>query len=345
MSFRPILGVLLCVALWLAGAPGGHAQTIISLHKDYRFINMRRHNDIQGVEAIYDDYRRGWLRRYNSEVLVGQREDKDIADTPRCSRVDGELYSQMKRANCGGGHVFRSNLTAIYGHDSDRGSTSETGALGFVSYERIFPNDNFVGFGVTFGKSSISHTLNGMTLDVDTTDVGGHLLAGYRFANGSWTTWNISFIKAIDDTTRNGNITGSYDSTSLMVTGVWYNDYELAHDLYLTYGIDYTFMGLWADSSFVESNGARQAVGDGWVGDITPSLMFVKTFEDGEAFARIGSSVEVLNISDRPFDATIDIGGSKNIGGNFALTGTLGGSYRVGGYFEARGSVRVVGKF
>lgn len=345
MSFRLVHSILLGVAVLFVAAPVADAQTIVSLHKDYRFINMRRHNDIQGVEAIYDDYRRSWLRRYNSEILVGNRDDKDIADTPRCSSIDGELYSQMKRVNCGGGHIFRSNLTGIYGHDSDRGTTSETGALGFLSYERIFPNDNFLGFGVTLGKSRISHSFNGVTLDVDTTDIGGHLLAGYRFANGSTTTWNISFIKAIDDTTRNGNITGSYDSTSLMVTGVWYNDYELAHDLYLSYGIDYTFMGIWADSRFVESNGTIQRVGDGWVGDITPSLMFVKTFEDGEAFARFGSSVEVLNISDRPFDATIDIGGSKNLNGNIALTGTLGGSYRVGGYFEARGSVRVVGKF
>lgn len=340
---RSVRVAWMVAAVLFCGVPDATAQSpVVTQHRDYAFITMRRHNDIQGVEAIFDDYRRGWLRRHNSEVLVGTPPNDGVADTPRCSSIDGK----RPREHCGGAHIFRSNVTAIGASDNYRGgSTRETGLLGYLGYEYLFANDVFLGFGASFATSDIDHRLGGQTLNVRTQEVGAHLVTGYLFGNGSRTAWNVSFVGADNDTVRNGNVTGTYDTVSLMVTGVWYNDRQLSDDLYLAYGIDYTFLGIWGDGGFADSSGAFQPVRDGWRGDITPSLMLVKTFDGGEAFARVGSSIEVVNSSDRPFDATLDVGGSMNLAPNIALTGTLGGSYRDGGYFEGRGSVRLVGKF
>ena len=140
-------------------------------HNDYRFISIRRHNDIQGVEAVYDDYRRNWLLRYNSDLMIGDRPDRGVADTPRCSSLDG---GRMTRVNCGGAHIFRTNLTGIVASDGDGANTDEIGFLGYVGYEYLFSNDAFLGLGATFGGSRIQHRLGGSSLDVDTFDLGLH---------------------------------------------------------------------------------------------------------------------------------------------------------------------------
>ena len=60
LKYAKALGPILSIIIGMSAyASLGYAQTaIVQAHNDYRNYTLRRHNDIQGVEAIYDDYRR-----------------------------------------------------------------------------------------------------------------------------------------------------------------------------------------------------------------------------------------------------------------------------------------------
>lgn len=340
-----ILVVLVSTFLWLTNTQTTHAQhALYEGYLDYRMVNLRRHNDTPGVEVIFDDYRRNWLRRYNSELLVGNGAHKSRSDIPHCSRLDGGKSAQIRRAYCGGGHVFRAHVGGIAAADAANGSADETGFLGYLGYEYLWSDDRFFGFGATFGRSTINYSNSGNSLSSKTNDLGIHLFTGYRFKGGSMTLWNVSFILADDALNSNGTFSQSNQANGILVTGVWYDTYDFSEDFYLSYGIDYTFHGMFG-GHLAHQNGADSTRVDIWRGDLTGSLMYVKEKPNGEMFAKINASIEVLNVTRRPFDIGIDVGGSWKLGSLGAVTGTLGGFYRVGGYTEARGSLRVVGKF
>jgi len=85
---------------------------------------------------------------------------------------------------------------------------------------------------------------------------------------------------------------------------------------------------------------------------VTTSLLWTQDLARGEAFARFGFSVEVLQ--DRPnqskwvfdfADATLDVGGSYALSDKAAFTGSVGAMVRRDGFRELRASARVVMKF
>ncbi len=315
---------------------------IFEIHANYRMINMRRHNDIQGVESVYDDYRRGWLKRFNSKIRLGREAGAD-ADTPYCSDLDDGRAGAAKV--CGGGHVFRLNATGFAATDDRDADTTDVGAITYAGYEYVFSNDMFLGLGLTYGVSSIEHKTPGARLEVDTADLGFHFLGGYDFGQGTMLAWNITYVIAEDDTTRNGGITGSYESEGLMITGVVYHGWNIDEDLFISLGLDYTFLGVYPQSPFIDSSGAAQTVPKRWAGDFTPSALLVQRFDGGEAFARLGVSAELINPTERPVDLTLDLGWSTPVADAAALTGSVGVTSKFAGFYEGRAALKLVTKF
>ncbi|MEL6818936.1 MAG: hypothetical protein AAFU69_10090 [Pseudomonadota bacterium] len=330
------------VAPAFAQYPDDPEQLAYEDYGDYRFYATRRHNDIQGVEAVFDDYRRGWLNRYNSEILVGANPNKHQSDIPFCSRSANNLDQRMNRTNCGSGHVVRSNIVGFTA--DNEGETKETGGIGYLGYEYMFSDRFFLGVGSTFSKTNIDHTSNGHTLDIKTQDVALHLLGGYRFQNESMAAWNVSYVRGNDDIVRDDTVTGDVTYNTVQVTGVWYKNFDIRPDLHMNLGIDYTLQ-IFGSDKFTESNGIERKVPSIWRGDFTTSLLFTKDFEGAEAFARLGSSFEALNPSDQSFDFTADLGGSVALTDKIALTGSVGGMLRTNGYQELRGTARIASKF
>ncbi|MEL6966599.1 MAG: hypothetical protein AAGM04_04385 [Pseudomonadota bacterium] len=333
------------------------AQSLLDEHAFYRFYGLRRHNDIQGVEAVFDDYRRNWLQRYNSQILIGSGVNRGQSDTPYCTMRTAADRSRMTMANCGGAHIFRANVSGFTASDSlDGRTTEETGAIGYLGYEFLVSDDLFIGLGATLGQTSMQHRLGGSRMDVEGRETGAHLVGGYRFKNKSMLAWNISYIMATDDVTRTNNVmlnaiaptpstvTGSYDSNTIAVTGVWYKSYDLSERARVSLGIDYTLLHV-GRSIFFDSNGVRNKVDDQWRGDFTTSLMFTRDFTDGELFFRIGNTFERLNPSHRHVDFTGDIGGSLKLTDTIALTASVGSTFRFDGFSEYRGSARALLKF
>lgn len=314
----------------------------------YRFFTLRRHNDIQGVEAVYDDYRRNWLRRHNTGVVLGNARASG-ADTPVCSYMDTQARARMTRFNCGNGHVFRFNLAGYGARDGSR--TSEVGAIGYLGYEHLVSDRFFLGVGTSFGSAQIDHQSQGVTLDVTTRDVGVHVLGGYRFPGGAMLAWNWSYIFGNDEMTQNGAITSTDTPAARLITGVWYKSYDLRDDLRLSVGLDYTLYHFMT-SSFVASNGQVQELPRQWRGDVTPSFLFTRDLDNGEAFTRIGSSIEILqgingtsDFTAEFSDITADFGRSFAISDKVVASGTVGGSLHRGGATELRASVRLVARF
>ena len=339
---RFLLFAGVCAALGFDVLPASAQTAVMAEYGFYRFYALRRHNDIQGVEAVFDDYRRNWLKRYNSEILVGSTPNKHVSDTPHCSHVDELDSGRMNRANCGSGHVFRSNLVGFTAEN--RSETDETGVLAYLGYEHLVSEDLFLGLGFGYGTSQIDHASAGSTLDVETTDLAVHLLGGYRFENQSMAAWNVSYVDATDDVTRDGNITGSFDSHALLVTGVWYKNWDLTPDRHVSLGIDYTLLN-YETEGFIDSSGQKQKVPIQWRGDFTTSLLFTQDYDNGEVFARFGTSFEALRTSAQQLDFTFDLGGSLKVSDGLAVTGSVGTMLREAGFFELHGSSRLLAKF
>ncbi|WP_305984825.1 hypothetical protein [Roseibium sp. MMSF_3544] len=340
--------VLVIPFLTFAGAPDYAlaGDPIVENYGNYRNITVRRHNDIEGAEALFDDYRRQWFKEGYSGVRVGKWAGEDQRDMPRCSSADGQKLSVNTRINCGSNHIFRLNVTGIAASDSDTASIDETGALAYLGYEYLFSNDAFLGLGATYAVSDIDSSLNGSTLDSEVSEFGAHFVGGYRFPREIGVAWNISLTRSTDDLTRNGSITSSVDMTGVMISGVIFQNWYFSQSTYLSYGLDYTFLGLFGPGTVTDSSGAVQDTGiNNGRGDFTGSLLLVHELDRAEVFARLGSTAEVILATDRWLDATADVGGSLNLSDNIALTGTVGGTYRMGNYLSGRGSVRLVGKF
>jgi len=237
------------------GTAPAYAQTaqVIDDYGAYRFYTLRRHNDMQGVEAVFDDYRRNWLKRSYSTVMLGAGVDRTNADTPNCAWSKRLTLYRATRADCGSGHVFRSSLSGFVAKEGN--TTDERGAIGYIGYEHLVSDRLFLGFGATLGTASIDQRSAGETLDVTTNDTGLHLIGGYRFRGPSMMAWNISFIFSDEELTRNGTITGSASTDTLAITGVWDRNYDLRPDRRLSLGIDYTLLN-YSGGSFVDSSGA-----------------------------------------------------------------------------------------
>lgn len=350
------LGTLFCVAAAFGGIllPSGvaYAQTapIINDYAAYRFYTFRRHNDMQGVEAVFDDYRRNWLMRTHSKVRVGGSYDLAHADTPTCSWSKRLSLSGRYRANCGNGHVMRAGVNGFVARQGS--TTDEVGAIGYLGYEHLVSDRFFVGLGATFGSGKIEQRSRGETLDITTKDTGLHLIGAYRLRGQSMLAWNISLLQSDDDLTRNGTITGTHSSRALMVTGVWYKTFDLRRDRRLSLGIDYTLLRYYT-GEFVDSSGATQTVPYDWRGDVTVSALLSKDLENGEAFARLGAQIEVLhykpgttfNWVSEFSDASLDIGRSYSLTDKIAFTGTVGAMLRKGGYQELRAGARLTMRF
>lgn len=322
-----------------------NAQTaLIKAHNDYRLHATRRHNDIHGAEQVYDDYRKNWLKRHNSEFLIGANGNGEYSDTPRCSRHDNP-NGKTSRLNCGDRHIIRSSLLALHATDNYSGSTKENGAIGYLGYEYLFANDAFLGLGTSYGNSTIDHTLNGSTLNVKATEVFGHLVMGYILPwHDLKTFWNISVGQVKGSTTRNSTITGKYNTNGWNLSGVIEKSYQISPAWDMSLGVDYTFNRIYG-ASYTDSAAVGLSEPDGWNGDFTFSALFSKPLENGEIFFRPGASIELIGPTKRPFDATFDAGYSRKFSTNAAFSGTLGASVRQGGYVETRGSIRLSGKF
>lgn len=340
-AFRLTLSIIVGMSAY---SSLGYAQTaIVQAHNDYRNYTLRRHNDIQGVEAIYDDYRRRWLRRHTNDIALGGGDHGN--DTPYCSTLDEEYGERTSTTTCGTRHIFRSIITGYSASDSYVGDADETGALGYVGYEYLFNNDAFLGIGFSSSRSTIEHSLNGSTLEVDARDNILHFLAGYMLPGEILNTWNISYGEGTGNTVRNGNITGKYDLGAFMLSGVFAKDYELDETWDMSFSLDYTLNWVIQQDLYVDSANVTHVAPHGWNGDFTATALFARPTQFGEAFARVGSTVEVLNPTDRPIDFTLDLGGSTKLSDAVAITGSIGGSFRPSGYTEGRASIRVVGKF
>ncbi len=319
---------------------------IVEVYGNYRNITVRRHNDIEGAEAVFDDYRRNWFMEGYSGVRVGSRLNDDQRDMPRCSGADGRKLSVNSRINCGSNHIFRANVTGLVASDEEQGKIDETGAIGYFGYEYLFSNDAFLGLGATVAASKIDSSLKGSNLDSDVTEFGAHFVGGYRFPREIGVAWNITVTRGTDDLTINNSATASYDTTGVMISGVVFKNWHFNPSTYVSYGLDYTFLGLFGPGSVRDSSGQKQDTGiNNPRGDFTASALLVHELDRAELFARLGSTAEVILATDRWLDATLDVGGSMNLSDSIALTGEVGGTYRMGNYLSGRGSLRLVGKF
>lgn len=338
---RILVKLTLVLSAFIAYITCANASDIFTLHNNYREHAMRRHNDIQGVESVYDDYRRNWLSRYNSEIQVGGDTE---TDTPRCSKHD-EGISSVSRVTCDGNHVFRTNFVLFGATDNHLGSTDEVGALGYIGYEYIRSRDGYIGIGATVSNTDMHHALNGNTLDVKSTDYFVHFHGGYNNPNNDISAyWNISIGSGTSDTVRNSTITGSYDHISGNITGLIEKNYDITPDWDMSLALDYSLNAVYGDD-FVDSTNTTQQTITNWNGDFTLSALFTKPLETGEFYTRLGATAEVLNPTERPIDVTIDAGLSKNISDATAWSGSIGGTYRQGGYFEGRAALRLLSKF
>ncbi|MEM7303516.1 MAG: hypothetical protein AAF468_20750 [Pseudomonadota bacterium] len=318
---------------------------IFQNYGEYRFYAVRRHNDIQGVEAIYDDYRRQWWKRYNSKVLLGRGAARGVSDTPECSSLDGDQHQAMKRVSCGSGHIFRSHVTGIAGWDKSGGGTvNELGALGYLGYEHLFSDQFMAGFGVTPGRSRLNANLGNTSLSTTTTDIGAHLITLYQWPGQHMWAWNFSYVKTKDSTRRNGNLTGTYGGWAMMINGVYYRTYDFSDDFRFSGGLDYTFYML-TPSGFVDSGGNRQKVTQIWRGDATLSGLFEWDTDFGDVYIRAATNVEVLSRSTRGNDLMLDLGGAYKINDTTAFNASFGGTVKSAGYRELRGQLRLVSKF
>ncbi len=343
---RLALGLAVSVAGISFGTTAFSGNAVVEEYGGFRTITIRRHNDIEGAEAVFDDYRRNWFRQGFSGVRVGDGSLDETPDMPRCNKHHSGSGAVHNRINCGSNHIFRMNVTGIVASDEFTASTNEVGGLAYLGYEYLFDNDAFLGLGFSYSQSDIDSSFRGDRLDATARDYGAHFVGGYRFPHDIGVAWNISAVRTDDDLTRNGSITSDLEATSAMISGVVFQKRDLTENTYISYGLDYTFLGVFGAGTVTDSSATVQDTGiNNPRGDFTGSLLLVHTLDEGEVFARLGSTAEVILATDRWIDATLDLGGSYNLTDSVALTGTIGGTYRKSDYFSGRAGLRLVGKF
>lgn len=341
------LAACAAASVTLSGARADAQERLFQSHMETRHFAIRRHNDMPGVEAVFDDYRRNWFRRRNSDVQIGRRRGDHHDDLPLCEAVDAAANAgSSKKIACGSGHILRGSVTAFAASDTHETETREIGAITYLGYENLVTDNFFLGFGVTPGAVKTTHKLDGDKLEVNASEVGFHFIGGYKFTDNLMAAWNISYVSASEDTKRTGGVTGSFDSQGLLLTGVVYYGFDLDEHYFLSLGFDYTFVGYYPDNKLFESNGDVQDLGVEWYGDWTLSALLVQEESDtAENFIRVGVNWMAISPDGRPLDVTLDIGRSMSFGDGLAVSGALGGGLRSGGGAEGRATLRAVLKF
>ena len=308
---------------------------------------VRRHTDIQGVESVFDDYRKNWLRRQHSGIRLGDAGNSPD-DTPICGDSSLGGYAPDRVTSCGSGHVTRAFSTGLHARDrKDGADIRETGGMSYLGYEHLVSNNFFLGFGAS-GLGSAINNRAGEGMKADVAEVAGHLLGGYRINDNNMLAWNLTFVRSAHDVTRGGNITSKFDTNSVFLNGVWFTNVALTKTAYVSFGLDYTLQFTLGED-IIESNGIKQGrfppVREQWQGDFTGSALFVQPLDKAELFARIGVTVSVLNVPSRSVDMPIDVGAAIRITDNLAFVGSVGSTYLFSNYTEARGTARVIGRF
>jgi hypothetical protein len=352
---RPIL-ISASIGLMMMGFAGQtqaqSAKQLFDQISTHRLNSLRRHNDIQGVEAVFDDYRRRWLQRQNSGVLIGRAAHEAGADTPVCG---GSYFSAKQQGSaklCGNGHLARAHSSVFYGRDNHKGARiRETGNISYIGYEHLVSNRFFLGFGVSGGRSTINNR-SGDGAKLDVTEYAGHLLGGYRINDSNMIVWNLTGIRSDNDWTQSGNVTGSYRTDGIFATGAWYKNVQLTETAYVSLGLDYTLQIAWDRSVVGHDDVLRRTRGDKGGkgrGDFTTSALFLQRYDTTELFARFGVTFTPISFvgytEDRPVDAHIDVGWSARLSETTAITGAVGTSFRNSEDTELRGTLRIVGRY
>lgn len=349
---RPVFFIssVACVAAELIASGSVQAQTaqaLMSQVTDYRFFTSRRHTDVMGVESVFDDYRKNWLNRGNSDVQLGLASRNPQSNTPAC--VDSRIATDTREAAalCGNGHVVHGQTAFFAAKDTrNGGDIREVGNLSYAGYENLVSNNLFLGAGISGAASNIKNKA-GQGLNVDVAELAGHLIGGYRINNDNMFLWNISYARSLQDT-RRGSVTGNFGMNSLLLTGVWYHNVMLTQTAYVSLGLDYTLQ-ITHGGEFTESDGTMHAglfkTTRQWQGDFTPSALFVQPFKSGELFVRLGANIDTLNAKNpRSIDVPIDIGGSFRVSDRFVLTSSLGTTLARADYSDVRAMFRITGR-
>src|SRR5262245_61195600 len=348
---------ILCVASVLCAASVGvaallacggraeaqSAQELFNQVSDYRFFTVRRHNDIQGVESVFDDYRKFWLSPRSSKILVGADGRNRPADMPVCSDPGTYGYDPSLVKLCGSRHVVRAHSTVSAATDGQNGADIRgIGNLTYLGYEYLVSSDLFLGGGVSGAASTIDNKA-GQGLKVGVNEFAAHVLGGYRIDDFLF-AGNISLVRSAHNSTRAGNITGSFGANTMFLTVVGYQYVPLTRTAYVSLGLDYTLQ-IMHGSNFTESDGTliqfRTDVKQQYQGDFTGSALFVQPLANAELFAKIGATFSVVNPPDRFVDVPVDVGGAIRLTDSVALTGSVGATFLLSDFTEWRGSLRL----
>src|SRR5262245_354637 len=133
------VGVAAALLSWGVAARAQSAQTLFNQVSDFRFFAVRRHNDIQGVESVFDDYRKFWLNPRSSKILVGEDGRNRPIDLPVCSDPRTPGPNPGVRKWCGSNNdVVRAHSTFAAATDGQNGADiREIGNLTYLGYERL----------------------------------------------------------------------------------------------------------------------------------------------------------------------------------------------------------------